>query len=171
MPIDFGRFESTIEHEVVYPHPRERVWRALSESDVLAAWLMDNDLSELEPGATFEFRDDPVPLLWDGTVRCEVMVVEPPERLRLSWDGGGLNRETTVSWKLTTVESGTRLRFRHEGFDGFRGLLMKQGLLGGWASMYDESLPAVLAHLAAGDDLPPTSHCRDRTTGPPHHGG
>jgi len=34
-----------IEHEAVYPHARERVWRALVDPAELAAWLMPTDFA------------------------------------------------------------------------------------------------------------------------------
>jgi len=34
---------TTIEREIVFPHPREDVWRALTDSATLAQWLMPND--------------------------------------------------------------------------------------------------------------------------------
>jgi len=153
MAIDLGLFESRIEHEAVYPHPRERVWRALTESDVLTAWLMDNDLEDANVAETFEFQGEPVPLLWDGTVQCEILAVEPPERLEISWNGGGMNPETTVTWRLEEVNEGTKLVFTHEGLDGLRGLLMKSGLRGGWQTMYEQTLPAVLNRLAARESV------------------
>lgn len=151
MGIDLGLYESSIEREVVYPHPPERVWRALTESDLLAEWLMENDLETVAVGETFEFHADPVPPLWDGTVRCEVLAVDPPRELVISWHGGGGNPETTVTWALEPVEGGTRLRFVHEGLSGLRGFLMKRGMRGGWETMHEESLPDVLDRLAAGE--------------------
>jgi uncharacterized protein YndB with AHSA1/START domain len=175
--IDLGVFSSSIEHEVVYPHPPERVWRALTESDLLADWLMDNDLTDARVGETFAFHDEAVPPLWDGVVRCEVLAVERPELLRISWWGGGGNPETTVTWRLEPVDlgsvdpesvvgdsdddnvdtvndsedtserTGTRLSVSHEGLDGLRGLLMRFGMRGGWTTMYRERLPSVLARL------------------------
>lgn len=154
MSLELVLHETRIEHEVFYPHPRERVWEALSESEVLAAWLMENDLEALEVGQTFEFHDDHVPLLWDGTVRCRVLTVEPPERLVISWNGGGKSPETEVSWRLEPEDDGTRLHFTHEGFDGLRGLMMKRGLQGGWHDMYTIALPEVLRRLEVGKPLP-----------------
>lgn len=154
MAIKLGLRETSIEHEIVYPHPRERVWRALTESDVMSAWLMENDLQEVAEGETFELRDDPVPMLWDGTVRCTVLEVVPPQILRIAWHGGGKNPKTEVTWQLTEDEPGTRLRFRQEGFDGLRGFMMKRGMEGGWKDMYEVALPEVLRRLEVDEPLP-----------------
>lgn len=154
MTLDVGLFASSIEHENVYPHPPERVWQALTESELLAAWLMDNDLEEVAVGETFEFRGDPVPLFWDGITRCEVLTVEPHERLKISWWGGGGNPRTEVTWRLEPVADGTRLTVTHEGMDGLRGFIMKMGMRGGWEQMYEEALPEVLRRLEAGEPIP-----------------
>ena len=43
-----------------FPHPPEKVWRALTDPQLLAAWLMPNDF-EPRVGHRFTFRTDPVP--------------------------------------------------------------------------------------------------------------
>lgn len=174
--IDLGVFSSTVEHEAVYDHPPDRVWRALTESELLGAWLMENDLDRVAVGETFEFTSDPIPPFWDGTVRCEVLEVDRPRHLKISWWGGGANPETTVTWRLDPVGDGsesdqaerTRLRVTQEGLDGVRGLMMKFGMRGGWDTMYHETLPAVLDRLASGDPIPgqdARAECGDTTAG------
>jgi uncharacterized protein YndB with AHSA1/START domain len=78
-----------------FPHPPEKVWRALTNPGLLASWLMPNDF-EPRVGHRFTFRTDPVPGHgFDGIVRCEVLELVPARRLRISWAGGGL--DTTVT--------------------------------------------------------------------------
>jgi uncharacterized protein YndB with AHSA1/START domain len=48
-------------------HPPARVWRALTDPDLLARWLMPNDFRP-EVGHTFTFRTDPRPGGWRSTV-------------------------------------------------------------------------------------------------------
>ncbi len=62
-----------IEREL--PHPPEKVWRALTESQLIEEWLMKNDFQPVV-GHRFNFRSTPVPN-WDGIIDCEVLVVEP----------------------------------------------------------------------------------------------
>ena len=67
-------------------------------------------------GAKFTFRTQPMPH-WDGVVECEVLAIEPHRRLSYSWNtGGGKNLRTVVTWTLTAVEGGTRLRMEQSGF-------------------------------------------------------
>jgi uncharacterized protein YndB with AHSA1/START domain len=56
-------------------------------------------------------------------IHCEVLEVVPNERLSYSWRGGhddnaeyGSRLDTVVTWTLTKVEGGTRLRVVHAGF-------------------------------------------------------
>src|SRR5579883_1008988 len=104
------------------PQSPEKVWRALTEPDLLARWLMPNDIRPVV-GHRFTMRAQPVPG-WDGVVHCEVLTVEPHSLLRYSWRGGSSSREgygaaldTVVTFTLTRTRSGgTRLALEHSGF-------------------------------------------------------
>jgi uncharacterized protein YndB with AHSA1/START domain len=98
--------------ERVFPHAPEKVWRALTESPLLAQWLMKNDF-EPKVGKKFQFRADPVPN-WDGVIDCEVKVVEPMKQLSYSW--GTMGMGTMVLWTLTPAEGGTHVRVEQTGF-------------------------------------------------------
>lgn len=100
--------------ERVFPHPPEKLWRALTESRVLAQWMMNNDF-EPEPGRRFQFRADPMPN-WNGIVDCEVLVVEPQRRLSYNWGVGSGELQWVVEWTLTPVDGGTHLRMEQSGF-------------------------------------------------------
>jgi uncharacterized protein YndB with AHSA1/START domain len=134
------------------PYPREQVWRALTEPQLLAAWLMPNDIKP-EIGHRFTFRAAPVPG-WDGTVHCEVLVVERHQRLRYSWRGGsdrlkdyGARLDTVVTWTLTpSASGGTRLRLEHDGFplESFAFTKMNEG----WRGKVVPRIAQVLAEAA-----------------------
>jgi uncharacterized protein YndB with AHSA1/START domain len=100
--------------ERVFPHPPEKLWRALTDSRVLAQWMMNNDF-EPEPGRRFQFRADPMPN-WNGIVDCEVLVVEPQRRLSYNWGVGSGELQWLVEWTLTPVDGGTHLRMEQSGF-------------------------------------------------------
>jgi len=102
----------TLVIERVFPHPPEKLWRALTESPLIAQWLMNNDF-EPAVGRRFKFRRDPVPN-WDGVIDCEVLVVEPLKQLSYSWTTLGL--ESLVRFTLTPAQGGTHLRMEHSGF-------------------------------------------------------
>ncbi len=133
-----------IRRRVVYPHPREVVWRALTDREALAAWLMPNDF-EPRVGHRFRFRTDPAPG-FDGIVRCEVLELAPPHRMVWSWVGGPV--DTRLTFELAEVPSGTELRLTHSGFVGVAPALVSVILSRGWASMLARTLPAVIERLA-----------------------
>ena len=106
----------TLVVERVIPHPPEKVWRALTQTALLEDWLMKNDFTPTV-GAKFTFRTQPMPH-WNGVVECEVLVVEPHQRLSYSWNAaGGKKLRTTVTWTLAAVPGGTRLRLEQSGFE------------------------------------------------------
>ncbi|MET0386164.1 MAG: SRPBCC domain-containing protein, partial [Polyangiales bacterium] len=50
-------------------HAPAKVWRALTEPELLAKWLLPIVGFDLEPGAAFTFKAPPQPG-WDGHVSC-----------------------------------------------------------------------------------------------------
>lgn len=122
--------------EDVLPHPPEKVWRALTTSELIGRWLMPNDFKPVI-GHRFIFKTRPMGS-WDGVVHCEVREVEPNRRLVYSWKGGsddnpkyGSKLDSVVTWTLTAEKGGTRLRLVHAGFrspgNDFAYDAMKQG--------------------------------------------
>lgn len=98
--------------EKIFPHPPEKVWRALTDSSLLGQWLLRNDF-EPEVGRAFQFRNEPMPN-WDGVIDCKVLVLDPMQRLSYSWRAFGL--ESTVLFTLTQTDNGTHVRMEHSGF-------------------------------------------------------
>jgi uncharacterized protein YndB with AHSA1/START domain len=128
--------EGQVEHEARFPHPRERVWRALVDSGELAAWLMPNDFV---PEVGRPFTLDARPEL--GIVEGLVLDADPPGWLRCRWSGEF--GDTVVSFELTPVEGGTLLRIRHSGWtDEHR--LYREMVNEGWRDKLASDLPALL---------------------------
>lgn len=136
-----------------FPQPPEKVWRALTEPALLAAWLMPNDIRPVV-GHRFTFQTKPVPG-WDGVVQCEVLAVTPPRLLSYAWRGGnrevegyGHSLDTIVTWTLTpTANGGTHVHLVHDGFrpeDAYA----YNGMGNGWRS----GVPVGLARVLAGMD-------------------
>lgn len=136
---------TTIEIDRTYPHPRERVWRALTDPELLARWLMPNDF-EPRVGHRFTFRTDPGPG-FDGVVHCEVTEIEEPRLVAFTWVGGPL--DTRVRFTLEEVPGGTRLQVEHSGFRGLKAWLVSRILKAGSRTIYGRKLPAVLESMDA----------------------
>ena len=94
------------------PHPPSKVWRALTEGQLIEEWLMKNDFQPVV-GHRFSFRSTPVQG-WDGVINGEVLVVDPPARLSYTWSTMGMASE--VLFTLTAADGGTRVRMEHSGF-------------------------------------------------------
>ena len=135
-------------HEVEYPHPIDLVWKAITEREAVAAWLMPTSDFRAEVGAKFKFTQ-PATDRWNGVVEGEVLAVEPPHRLVYSWDGGF---PSTATFTLKETESGrTRVRFVMAGFKaaGKFGDGARKGADYFWGQKaFSVTLPDVLDRLA-----------------------
>jgi uncharacterized protein YndB with AHSA1/START domain len=132
------------------PHPPELVWHALTDPVLLGQWLMPNDF-EPTVGHHFTFTTQPVPAQgFTGVIDCEVLELDPPRRLKITWVSGHL--DTTVEWRLEAEGRGTRLFLRHDGFDEAdpRQALTLKTLGGGWRGHMIGRLREVLQ----GNDTP-----------------
>ena len=103
----------TISFEFDLPHSPEKVWRALTDPELLAEWLLPAIGLELEPGAEFMFKTQPYPG-WDGTVNCRFIEIEPQRKLSYTWTVPFL--DTVVTFSLAPSASGTRLSLVQSGF-------------------------------------------------------
>jgi uncharacterized protein YndB with AHSA1/START domain len=98
-----GRVE--LRFERWFAHPREKVWRALTEPDELRRWfveVLDYDRSTLTftPGAALAFVAGGLPAGRGVVVTCE-----PPALLEYTWD------DETLRWELAAADGGCRLVF------------------------------------------------------------
>jgi uncharacterized protein YndB with AHSA1/START domain len=112
-------------------HAPERVWRALTEDDELAAWFPSTIEGERRAGAPLRFRFDKD---GDEAEHGEMLTFDPPRLLELRWGTDELRFE------LTPVDGGTELVLV-DTFDE-QGKAARDGA--GWHECLD-LLPAVLA--------------------------
>ena len=103
----------TISFELDLRHSPEKVWRALTDPDLLAEWLLPVIGLDLEPGAAFTFKTQAYPG-WDGTVNCRFVEIEPLRKLSYTWTVPFL--DTVVTFTLTPTALGTRLSIVQSGF-------------------------------------------------------
>jgi uncharacterized protein YndB with AHSA1/START domain len=138
---------TSILREVFYPHAPERVWRALTDPNALARWLMPNDFQP-RLGHRFTFRTRPVPPHFDGVVRCQVTELDPPWLLAYTWSGGP-GVETVVSFRLAGEGGGTRLSFEQSGFDldDPSQRAAHDAMSSGWGPLLEDRLRSAAADL------------------------
>jgi len=97
-----------------FPHPPEKLWRALTQPHLIEEWLMKNDFAATV-GHRFNLRGE-----WGGVLDCEVLTVEPNRTLAYRWDFDSDNPDfslkSVVTFTLTPIGAGTHLRMEQEGF-------------------------------------------------------
>lgn len=106
-------------------HPRERVFKAWTRRDALAAWMGPTGMScpgaECDPRVGGRYR---LPMQNDAgdlhTACGEYIEITPPERLSFTWaweqPEGGTGPEMLVSVSFTETENGTLLTLVQERF-------------------------------------------------------
>ncbi|MDB5824285.1 MAG: ATPase [Herminiimonas sp.] len=106
----------------VFAHAPETLWKALTDGELMARWLMAPTGFQPAVGNHFTFQTTPAGE-WDGVIHCEVLEVVVNQRLAYIWKGGhpgnigyGSMLDTIVTWSLARVDGGTRLRLVHSGF-------------------------------------------------------
>jgi len=97
-----------------FPHPPEKLWRALTQPHLIEEWLMKNDFVPAV-GHRFNLRGE-----WGGVLDCEVLTLEPNRALSYTWnfahDDPAFNLQSTVTFTLTPTNAGTHLRMEQSGF-------------------------------------------------------
>jgi uncharacterized protein YndB with AHSA1/START domain/uncharacterized protein YciI len=120
--------------------PPERVFRAISSSEIVQWWGSDELyrtqewIGELKLGGRWRASGRQA----DGkifSVEGEFVEIDPPRKLvhtwRPDWDPG---KPTTVTYRLESIEGGTRVTIRHEGFESPASCA---GHTDGWAKVLD----------------------------------
>ena len=150
----------TMEYVRFYPHPIERVWRAITDPDELARWFIPPTNWDLVVNADYRFHDDG----FSGKIEA----LEPPTRIRF---GNAAADSGYFEYQLSEAPGGTRMRFINhfspEGayaqtpddlggdLPGGPGTPWKPGFVGGWHEFWD-ALGDHLDGVATGSRLPPT---------------
>ncbi|MFC4023340.1 SRPBCC domain-containing protein [Oceanobacillus longus] len=120
-----------------FKSPINKVWDALTNSDTLAQWVMENNFKPIV-GYKCQFWNEEIDLVVDS----KVLVVDKPHKLSYTWIGGPIN--TIVTWTLKQEAETTYLHLEHTGFEqegqAFNGAKY------GWAYKIDE-LKKVLGEM------------------------
>jgi len=97
-----------------FPHPPEKLWRALTQPHLIEEWLMKNDFKPAV-GHRFNLSGE-----WGGVLDCKVLAVEPHKTLSYTWDfnheDAAFNLKSVVTFTLTPTSTGTHLRVEQAGF-------------------------------------------------------
>jgi uncharacterized protein YndB with AHSA1/START domain/DNA-binding transcriptional ArsR family regulator len=133
---------------VTYIHATaEQVWRALTDADLTARYWGHANISDWQPGSTWEHQRTDGSGVADGVGK--VLTAEPPNRLAITFeDSPNEEREpSVVTFLVEPHQDIVRLTVTHENLAN---LDMFNGISNGW--------PAVLSNLKSlletGDALP-----------------
>lgn len=138
----------------VFPHSPETIWKTLTDGELMARWIMPPTGFELVVGKRFTYSTKPAGE-WDGVIHCQVLEVVPNQRFVYAWKGGhennvgyGSRLETVVTWTLSKVGEGTRLRLVHSGFVLPKNDTAYKNMSEGWSKVV-HNLDAVAAEQEA----------------------
>jgi uncharacterized protein YndB with AHSA1/START domain len=123
----------------IFPHSPVVIWTTLTHAGLIARFIRMVPIG-FEPvvGNKFSFQTTPAGE-WDGVIHCEVLDVVPNERFSYSWKAGhatnvgyGSLLDSVVTWTLSKVAGGTRIRLVHSGFVMPTNESTFKNLSGGW---------------------------------------
>ncbi|MEU0435181.1 SRPBCC domain-containing protein [Streptomyces sp. NPDC006290] len=144
---------TTIRVDQFLPHPPAKVWRALTEPELLAQWQMPGSEDfRLEVGHQYRLTAVPRPSTnFSGTVDVRVLAYEPQRMLSVRWADANAARpaDWTITWTLEQEGRGTRLFLVHEGFDPDdpAQMMARKIMDGGWRSHVMRSLGNALDRM------------------------
>jgi uncharacterized protein YndB with AHSA1/START domain len=158
--------------EEFVPCPAERVWRALTDPELMTRWLMPNDF-KLKAGHRFAMDSDPVRRCGLGGIgQCEVVAFDEGKMLRIAWAAADKRMDgldSVVTFTVTSEGAGARLLVEHDGLHpcpyvvggtgcgpgGGRSSSRRIGEVAATAAAWREAIrciPAVLAGDAGGQE-------------------
>ncbi|MFZ3569781.1 SRPBCC family protein [Streptomyces sp. BH097] len=144
---------TTITVDQFFPHPPAKVWRALTEPELIRRWMMPGSEGfRLVVGHRYTMTAVPRPNTgFSGTVEAEVLAYEDGRMLRMRWaDRDPANSaDWTITWTLYAEGRGTRLFLVHEGFDPDdpAQAMARKIMDGGWRSHVMRALGQALSEL------------------------
>jgi uncharacterized protein YndB with AHSA1/START domain len=133
-----------VQTDIELSHPAARVWRALTDRQLLPQWFAE---TELEPhvGARFQMRPVDLPGV-DGPIDGELLELDEPHRMVMRWHEQ--ERQSRVVWELTPTQKGCRLTFRQSCEQGRWEPEDRDRRQQSYEQMLAGRLPAVLDWLA-----------------------
>lgn len=117
-----------VQIDIILPQSPEQVWQAITDSRVLAQWLMPNDFRP-RIGHRFRFTPKRTQKGRDRkAIECEVVELEAPHRLVYTWRENPTEAPDLVTWALEPVEAGTRVRLEHTRLTDLRASAISSGV-------------------------------------------
>ena len=128
--------KDVITKERVFKQPIDKVWNAISVGEEISAWFIKADFkAEKGYGYTFTASEEKGCINITGEVKQS-----NPYTLSYTWIVDGTTAVTTVTWKLESVDDGTKLFLEHSGISNYEGetaVKMFESFSGGWINCMD----------------------------------
>ncbi|WP_314590447.1 SRPBCC domain-containing protein [Paenibacillus terrigena] len=134
----------TLSLDFQYTSSMEKVWAALTDSNKLAKWVVNNQTgqpmeNDFKPvvGYRFQFRTQPSEW-WNGIIEGEVLTVEEPHQLSYTWESG---EKHTVTWTLQDLGDGkVNLHLEQTGISNEQALGGAKYGWSNWFKGFDQAL-------------------------------
>ncbi|MDT7832088.1 SRPBCC domain-containing protein [Flavobacteriaceae bacterium S356] len=129
--------KDVITKERVFKQPIDKVWNAISVGEEISAWFIKADFKAKKGyGYTFTASEEKGCVNITGEVKQS-----DPYTLSYTWIVDGTTAVTTVTWKLESVDDGTKLFLEHSGISNYEGetaVKMFENFSGGWMNCMDQ---------------------------------
>jgi uncharacterized protein YndB with AHSA1/START domain len=136
----------TVQRSIWINAPRERVWRAVTESEQLQAWWGDLwDIADLRIGAPVRFGAEPNVLV------ATIETLNPPDEFKVRWPPNPRFPVTTMSTTFLLAEEngGTRVIVIEAGYEGLPDDI-RQSRMDSSARGYAQVMENLKAHVERG---------------------
>ena len=126
----------TVEYLRTFPHPIERVWKAIVDPAEIGQWFVPPTRWDLREGGSYRFDDD---------MSGPILAYEPPRLIRFQ-DTTKNGPDAWFQFELEAVKGGTRMRFSQHTTPGVVHEQQPEhawdtcwypGMLGGWHAAFE----------------------------------
>ena len=127
--------------ERTYNAPVNKVWKALTDRDLMQQWYFN--IAAFKPEVGFEFTFDGGSKEKTYTHLCKVLEVVPNKKLSYSWRYKDYEGNSVVTFELFDEGEKTRLKLTHTGLETFPQVskdFAKESFAQGWTYITGTSL-------------------------------
>ena len=132
--------------EQQYSTPAAAVWKAITDKEQMRRWFFE-PMTEFEPVVGFETEFD---VECEGQIyphQWKVTEVVPQVKITYDWRYRGYAGQSSVTWELSEISQGTKLKLTHNGQETFQcddPVLGRESCEAGWKYFLQDSLKAFL---------------------------
>ncbi len=127
--------------ERTYNAPVNKVWKAITDRDLMQQWYFN--IAAFKPEVGFEFTFDGGSKEKTYTHLCKILEVIPNKKLSYSWRYKDYEGNSVVTFELFDEGEKTRLKLTHTGLETFPQVskdFSKESFTQGWTHIIGTSL-------------------------------